>query len=73
MPNNPSVTLSAAPIQPGDLLTEAEAAEALSVAIRTLRNWRALRKGPRWRRIGARMVRYHRTDLQSFIESGEGA
>lgn len=53
-------------IEPGDLLTEQEAAAALNCAVRTLRNWRALRKGPRYRKIGARLVRYHRADLAEF-------
>jgi hypothetical protein len=66
-----------APIQPGDLVDEHEAALILSAAVRTLRNWRALRKGPRYRKIGVRMVRYHRADLAEFQrviagESGEG-
>ena len=53
-------------LEPGDLVTEHEAAAILSTAVRTLRNWRALRKGPRYRKIGARMVRYHRADLAAF-------
>lgn len=66
---NPVNTLApqpAAPIQPGDLVDEHEAALILSTAVRTLRNWRALRKGPRYRKIGARLVRYHRADLAEF-------
>jgi hypothetical protein len=51
---------------PGDLVDEREAAAILSTAVRTLRNWRALRKGPRYRKIGARLVRYHRADLAEF-------
>jgi hypothetical protein len=64
-----SYTLAPQPsakIEPGDLLTEQEAADALNCAVRTLRNWRALRKGPRYRKIGTRMVRYHRADLAEF-------
>jgi hypothetical protein len=37
-----------------------------------LRNWRALRKGPRVRKIGQRLVRYHRADLAAFI-AGDAA
>ncbi|TAL89483.1 MAG: DNA-binding protein [Rhodanobacter sp.] len=51
---------------PGELVDEHEAAAILSTAVRTLRNWRALRKGPRYRKIGARLVRYHRADLAAF-------
>lgn len=55
-----------AKLEPGDLVDEHEAAAILSTAVRTLRNWRTLRKGPRYRKIGARMVRYHRADLAEF-------
>jgi predicted DNA-binding transcriptional regulator AlpA len=51
---------------PGELVDEHEAAAILSTSVRTLRNWRTLRKGPRYRKIGARMVRYHRADLAEF-------
>jgi hypothetical protein len=54
-------------LAPGDLLDENEAAAILNTAVRTLRNWRALRKGPRYRKIGQRLVRYHRADLAAFI------
>lgn len=70
MSTNPLVSLPAAKIEPGDLLTEREAAEALHDAVRTLRNWRALRKGPRFRKIGLRLVRYHRADVAAFAEGG---
>lgn len=53
-------------LEPGDLVAEREAAATLGVAVRTLRNWRSLHKGPRYRKIGARMVRYHRADLAEF-------
>jgi Helix-turn-helix domain len=58
---------------PGELVDETEAAAILSAAVRTLRNWRALGKGPRYRKIGARMVRYHRADLAEFqkVMAGE--
>lgn len=61
-------------IEPGDLVDEKEAAAILHTAVRTLRNWRALRKGPRYRKIGARMVRYHRVDLTEYqkIVAGDG-
>lgn len=65
-PSNTLTPQPAAKMEPGDLVTEHEAAAILSTAVRTLRNWRALRKGPRYRKIGARMVRYHRADLTEF-------
>ncbi|MEO9078674.1 MAG: helix-turn-helix domain-containing protein [Rhodanobacter sp.] len=65
-PSNILAPQSATKIEPGDLLTEHEAAAILSTAVRTLRNWRALHKGPRYRKIGARMVRYHIADLANY-------
>ena len=58
----------AATLAPGDLLDEREAAAILCASVQTLRNWRWRREGPRFRKIGLRMVRYSRTDLQTFIE-----
>lgn len=55
----------------GQLVTEQEAAEILAVSPVTLRNWRSLRIGPRYRKIGSRAVRYHRADLAAFIEGTE--
>jgi len=65
-PRYPSATIDLTPLQPGDLVDEREAAEILRTAVPTLRNWRALRKGPPYRKIGARMVRYHRADLAAY-------
>ncbi len=61
----------AALLNPADLLTETEAADLLRVAVQTLRNWRWRGQGPRALKIGLRMVRYRRADIEAFIE-GEG-
>jgi predicted DNA-binding transcriptional regulator AlpA len=58
-------------LAPGDLLDEREAAAILGASVQTLRNWRWRGEGPRFRKIGLRMVRYSRADLEAFIE-GEG-
>jgi hypothetical protein len=55
------------PLLPGDLIDEREAAAILAAEVRTLRNWRALGKGPPFRKVGQRMVRYHRADLRAFL------
>lgn len=62
---------SAASLAPGDLVGEREAAEILSTAVHTLRNWRWRGEGPRFLKIGARMVRYQRSDLLAFIEGAQ--
>lgn len=73
MPISPLSPLTSAKLEPGDLVDEHEAAATLDIAVRTLRNWRALRKGPKYRKIGARLVRYHRADLAAFqrVMAGE--
>ena len=49
------------------LLTEKEAADFLVVAVKTLRNWRNLCKGPSYKKIG-RLVRYTTSDLAAYAE-----
>jgi hypothetical protein len=40
----------------------------LAISVETLRHWRRLGRGPRFRKIG-RCVRYHEADLQAFVEA----
>jgi hypothetical protein len=49
------------------LLTEAEAAEYLSLQPTSLRRWRLLGKGPRFCRIGSRAIRYPMESLEAFL------
>lgn len=70
--NNPAPP-NAAPLQPGDLVDEREAAAILSASVQTLRNWRWAGKGPRVRKIGLRLVRYHKADLAAFVEGKDAA
>ena len=71
--HNLQVPPKAPPLYPGDLVTETEAAAILGAQVQTLRNWRWRRCGPRWRKVGARMVRYNRHDLAAFVEAGDGS
>ena len=75
MPNPLDVQILPALPQPGDLVDEREAAAILDCAIATLRNWRSARprKGPPFRKIGKRMVRYSRADLAAFIAGDDEA
>lgn len=66
--NNPLAPVVTTPLNPGDLVDERETAAILNVEVGTLRNWRSLGKGPRYRKIGGRLVRYHRADLAAFAE-----
>jgi len=63
---------NATSLRAGDLVDENEAATILCIAVRTLRNWRSLRKGPRFWRIGQRMIRYSRVELIAFIAESNG-
>lgn len=42
------------------------AGQYLAVAPKTLRQWRCLGKGPNYRTVGGRLVRYHVDDLDAF-------
>lgn len=53
-----------------DLLDENEAAASLRIAVQTLRNWRWKGEGPRYVKVGVRLVRYRRGDLAAFVEAG---
>ena len=49
------------------LLTEAQAAEALSVSLPCLRRWRRLGIGPRAARL-SRLIRYEPSAVREFVE-----
>ena len=57
-----------APFERAYLATK-EAAEFLSVSPRTLEDWRVRGGGPPFKRMG-RLVRYSRSELVQFVESG---
>jgi predicted DNA-binding transcriptional regulator AlpA len=63
-----SLPHTTAPLSLGDLIDEKEAAHLLGTAVATLRNWRSQGTGPKFRKIGLRLVRYYRSDLVDFIE-----
>lgn len=67
-PEHPLAPHVAAKLEPGDLVDDKEAAAILGVSRQTLANWRWKNAGPRVRRVGLRLVRYHRADLASFVE-----
>ena len=58
-------------LAPGDLIDEKEAAAILAVAVTTLRNWRALRQGPPFLKVGRRLVRYRRAELVALLNPRE--
>lgn len=52
---------------PNRLLTDVVAAQYIGVAVQTMRNWRWRGAGPKWIRIGERLIRYRQRDLDAFI------
>jgi len=56
---------------PGILLTELQAAHALQLSAKTLRNRRSSSLGPPWRSVGS-SVRYRAGDLVQWIEGTDG-
>lgn len=65
-----TIETTASSILPGDLLTDREVSALLGISTVTLCNWRVTGKGPRYRKIGQRAVRYLRADVEAFIEAG---
>ena len=53
-----------------DLLDETEASAYLNIAVKTLRNGRWRGVSPPFVKLGARAVRYRRSDLDAFVEAG---
>lgn len=56
----------------GELLRPADAAAYLSVAVQTLARWRCEGQGPRFVKLGKRLVAYRRDDLEAWL-TGRGA
>jgi predicted DNA-binding transcriptional regulator AlpA len=54
-----------------DLLTAAEVAAILKMSKATLDGWRCKRIGPKFRKMGRRIVRYLGADVRRFVE-GQG-
>ncbi|MFG6193373.1 helix-turn-helix transcriptional regulator [Nonomuraea sp. JJY05] len=60
-----------------DWLTTAELACLARVSLSTVRRWARQGIGPRPRRVGPRLVRYHRPEVETWLtgtsKKGEGA
>lgn len=54
----------------GPLLNEKQAAELLSVTVRTMQSWRVTGGGPPYVKLG-RAVRYIKSDLEAWILKGK--
>lgn len=58
-------------LEPGCLVDETTAAQILGTTVSTLRHWRWRGTGPRFTKIGKRLVRYKQADLLAFVEGGQ--
>jgi len=56
---------------PAGLLDTVSAAKRMGIAKGTLENWRSLGKGPRFIKVGTKMVRYDPRDIDSWLENGD--
>lgn len=50
-------------------LSPETAAKYLDTSVNTLTDWRAKGVGPSYKKIGQRMVRYAKADLDAFMEA----
>lgn len=60
-------------LRAGFLLTDIELAEFLGVSLKTVRNWRTKHEGPRFSKVGRRMVRYTPQDVLAFVSTKASA
>jgi excisionase family DNA binding protein len=49
-----------------EYLTERDLAALLGVGVSTVQQWRYAGRGPRYVKLGARLVRYHRADVEAW-------
>ena len=50
-----------------ELLTEKDVAKLTGISVYTLQRWRRKGEGPQWFRVGVRMVRYSRFNLDEWL------
>lgn len=65
--------LRANPPVPTPWMAPDDAAAYLRLTVRGLEDMRGNGKGPRFHKVGARVVRYHRDDLDAWLLSDGGA
>jgi excisionase family DNA binding protein len=50
-------------------LTEEELAQLTGISVRTLQKWRIFARGPRFKKLGGKAVRYDRGDIDEWLAS----
>jgi predicted DNA-binding transcriptional regulator AlpA len=64
-------TVNPAPASPPTMMNKIQVAEYLNMSVSTVRQWRWIRKGPKFLKIG-RAIRYRRTDAETWLNSCPG-
>ena len=49
-------------------LSETEAAQYLSLSVKTLRRWRFARRGPTYAKLNNKLIRYHLPELDEWMD-----
>ena len=65
--------LAVNPSQSSPWFTPKDAATYLRMSYRALEDMRARGEGPKFAKVGTRLVRYHRSDLDAWLQSDGGA
>lgn len=65
--------LSVNPPQSSPWLTPKDAATYLRMSLRGLEDMRARGEGPKFSKVNARLVRYHRANLDAWLQTNGGA
>jgi hypothetical protein len=53
----------------GEYISEREVAKRTGIKVQTLRNWRHLRRGFKYVRLGERCIRYHWQDIVAYLDA----
>lgn len=56
--------------EPSEWMKPKAVAHYYGMTLRGLQEWRARGKGPGWRRLGEREIRYERSSVEAFIRGG---
>jgi len=51
------------------LMTEKEVHKILGIGLSTLQQWRLRGKGPKFCRLGGKMIRYRESDVRAYIDN----
>jgi hypothetical protein len=66
-PKETQMTVEFNPREYSPWLDTAQAAHYVGAKAGTLKNWRHRGEGPKYSKVNARLVRYHQSDLDTFI------